>query len=334
MTTNLHSQILYAAHESGIDLAVIDITNPAFRFAITDDEIAAMAERHRIELPQQAAATITPEIQQIIQQSQLWRSLRAASGGFLAWMPTYVLKLGPENLGAAETSPIDRNIVASFPALALRIRLQDMARLLTDGIAGMLNDAQQRPIRFINVAGGPASDCWNALIVLQAERPKLLAGLEIVIAVLDQDEAGPAFGGRAVAALCEPGAPLSGLDVALRHYPYQWSDTARLRQVLEELRASEAACAISSEGGLFEYGTDVDVVANLRVLHAGTAADAVVVGSVTRDSELVRLSQSIHGIRLQPRTIDAFQALSAEAGWRVERVIERPMSYHVLLMKQ
>lgn len=334
MASTLNSEILYATDQDGIELAIVDVTHPAFRVVVSDEEIAEMAERHLIELPQQTAATVTPEIQEALQQSQLWRALRAASGRFLAWMPTYVMKLGPENLGAAETSPIDRHILASFPAFALRVRLQDMARLLADGVARMLEAEPQRPVCFVNIAGGPASDSWNALILVNAERPELLAGREVVIAVLDLEGAGPAFGARAVAVLCQPDAPLSGLDVAMRHVPYGWSETTRLAQVLEELHASDVACAISSEGGLFEYGTDAEVVANLRALHAGTAPDAVMAGSVTRDSELMRVSQNIHGIRLQPRTLEAFRALTVDAGWRVERAIERPLSYHLLLRKK
>jgi hypothetical protein len=333
MTRELQAPILYATHQDGFDLAVVDTTHPAFRVVISDEEIAAMAERHLVELPQQQAATAAPGIQEALEQSRLWRSLRASSGGFLPGTTTYVLKLGPENLGAAETSPVDRHIAASFPALALRIRLQDMARLLADGLARMRGDAG-RPVRMINVAGGPASDSWNALIVLKAERPEVLAGREVVIAVLDQDEAGPAFGARAVEALRSPGGPLNGMDVALRLVPYCWSDTERLGQILDDLKARDAACAISSEGGLFEYGSDAEVVANLRALHAGTAEDAVMAGSVTRECELMRVSQSIHRMRLQPRTLEAFRSLTASAGWTVERAVERPFSYHVLLAKQ
>jgi hypothetical protein len=326
----LNTSILYAEHPDGIDLAVVDITNPAFRVVVTDNEIAAMADQHIVELAQQRA--MAPQIQAALEQSQIGRWLRSSSGGYLAGTPTYILKLGPENLGAAETNPIDRHIVASFPALALRIRLQDIAQLLADGITEM-NDIE-RPIRFVNIAGGPASDSWNALILLQQERRELLAGRGMVIAVLDLDESGPKFGQRAVAALRKPGAPLVGLDVSLRHFPYAWSETSRLRQILEELQVRDAVCAISTEGGLFEYGSDAEVTANLTVLHAETAADAVVVGSVTRECELIRVSMKVHGILLQPRTIEDFRTLVARTGWAVERVIERPLSYHVLLKKR
>jgi hypothetical protein len=331
VTTSLNTRILYAAHDGGIDLAVVDITNPAFTVVVKDDEIAAMAGRHTVELAQQKA--MGQAIQEALQQSQIGRSLQAASGSYLAGMPTYILKLGPENLGAAETNPIDRHIAASFPALALRIRLQDMARLLADGLAGMSIDPP-RQVRFINIAGGPASDSWNALILLQAERPEVLEGRKIGIAILDLDEAGPAFGRRAVVALCAPGAPLSGLDIAMQHVSYAWSDANRMRPILQELNAREAACAISSEGGLFEYGSDAEVVANLTVLDAETGPDAIVVGSVTRESELMRASQSVHRILLQPRTMERFRTLAAEAGWVVKRSIERPLSYHVLLAKK
>ncbi len=104
--------------------------------------------------------------------------------------------------------------------------------------------------------------------------------------------------------------------------------------MLEDLRVRDAVCAISSEGGLFEYGSDAEVTANLAVLHAETAADTVVVGSVTRECELTRVSMSVHGILLQPRTIEDFCALVGRAGWAIERVIERPLSYHVLLKKR
>jgi hypothetical protein len=119
----------------------------------------------------------------------------------------------------------------------------------------------------------------------------------------------------------------------MRHFHYTWSDPGRLRQLLEELHASDTACAVSSEGGLFEYGSDAEIVSNLRVLHAGTAADAVVVGSVTRDSELMRIWKAEHRMNIRPRTMEAFGALADEAGWKVGRVIERALSYDVSLAK-
>jgi hypothetical protein len=101
--------------------------------------------------------------------------------------------------------------------------------------------------------------------------------------------------------------------------------------VLQKLGALDAACAISSEGGLFEYGSNEEIVANLAALDAGTASDAFIVGSVTRDCEVVRASGRI--VATRPRTIEAFRVLAECGGWQLNQVIERPFSYHVSLSK-
>lgn len=152
-------------------------------------------------------------------------------------------------------------------------------------------------------------------------------------AVLDLDDDGPAFGVRALDALRAPGASLSGVDIDFRHLTYDWSQTGRLREALDDLRASDAGCAISSEGGLFEYGSDAEILSNLETLHAGTAPDAIAVGSVTRDGEPVRAAQTTNRVSTHPRTLEAFERLAAQAGWIVHRVIQRPFTYNVRLVK-
>jgi hypothetical protein len=160
-----------------------------------------------------------------------------------------------------------------------------------------------------------------------------LLGRKVEIAVLDLDEQGPAFGTRAIEALCAPAAPLSDLDIGFRHFHHDWSNASFLHDILDQLRASEAICAISSEGGLFEYGSETEILSSLKTLHAGTAADAFFVGSVTREGEPVRATQTANRIATRPRTIEAFQSLAQEAGWSVHATVERPFSYHVHLMK-
>jgi hypothetical protein len=147
------------------------------------------------------------------------------------------------------------------------------------------------------------------------------------------DASGPAFGGRAIEALCAPASPLCGLNIRFRHFQHEWSDSARLREFLGELAASDAACGISSEGGLFEYGSDEEIVTNLRVLHRGTAPDAVVVGTVTRDGAPVRASLIANRVSTRPRTSETFQSICEQGGWIVEEMIERPFSYNVRLVK-
>jgi hypothetical protein len=316
--------------DDGVRMAVIDVTHPAFAVAANEAELAAMAEQYVREAGQRRE--IPEALREALRNSMLGRGIISATETYLDGMSAYLLKLGPENLGEGAT-PIDLRIASSFPAFATRLRLQDMARLLAEGLAGSMAARKPRPLCLVNIAGGPASDCWNASIQLRAKHARLLDGREIRIAVMDLDERGPAFGARAVEALCASAGPLGGLPVGFRHFRYEWSEVSRLRQVLEEMRASEALCGISSEGGLFEYGSDQEIVSNLKALNGGTAGDAIVVGSVTRDGVPVRASLATSRFQTLPRTMEAFQALAEEGGWKTQEVVERPFSFNVRLVK-
>src|SRR5262249_35682799 len=163
-----------------------------------------------------------------------------------------------------------------FPALMTRLRLQDMALLLADGLRPTLRDDKDRPLALVNLAAGVAADSWNALLVLRGAG--LLEQRAVSVAAFDREEAGSIFAGGALEALCAPGAPLTGVSVAFRHELYDWSDPNRLLSLLQDLPAA-TSCAVSSEGGLFEYGSDDAVVANLRALHEYTPEETIVVGS-------------------------------------------------------
>jgi hypothetical protein len=84
---------------------------------------------------------------------------------------------------------------------------------------------------------------------------------------------------------------------------------------------------------LFEYGSDEEIVENLRTVHAGTAGDAIVVGSVTRDGEVVRAGSRVSRVNTRPRTLEAFRALAEAGGWRLDEVVERTFSYNVRMGK-
>jgi len=47
----------------------------------------------------------------------------------------------------------------------------------------------------------------------------------------------------------------------------------------------------------------------------------------------VRASLNANRVATRPRTIEAFGALAKQAGWIVEKVIERPFSYNVRLVR-
>src|SRR5262245_59005187 len=180
--------------------------------------------------------------------------IRSMSG-----MHTYLLKLGPKMLGSAYAKPIDRRIASSLPVLAVRWRLQDVAQLMAETLLPFLMGEPGRPLHFINIAGGPAIDSLNTLILLRKREPEVFGERQISIAVLDLDNSGPAFGASAEASLSQEGGPLDGLPVAFRHVPYDWRRADNLKPVLNEARTKRALVICCSEGGLFEYGSDDEI---------------------------------------------------------------------------
>jgi hypothetical protein len=326
--------VFYAITDDGLRLPIIDVTHPAFAVAATDAELANMADQYVFELESASRQEMPAHSQDALQHSRIGRGLISASGGtFMSGMNTYFMKLGPDNLGDG-FEPIDGRMAASFPAFSMRLRLHDMARLLSDGLSATLVAYPQRPLCLINIAGGAGSDSWNALLQIHAEHANLLTGRKIMIAMFDIDTDGQVFCSRALDALMTPGAPLSDLDVSFRFFKYEWSAPEQLSRALDELCASDALCAISSEGGLFEYGSDTEVIANLQALHAGTRPETIVVGSFTRDGDLVRASHSKGRLSTQPRTIEAVRNITEQAGWSVQHVLERPFGYNVRLVRR
>ena len=327
--------ICYAETDDGETLPVVDITNPAFTVTTTDDELGSLT---RLFIDESKRFVGMPWIvrrimmRAFLRSSKLGRGLLAASGTYLTGLNTYRLKLGPDNLGAGAVAA-DYRIASSVAAISTRLRLEDMARLLAEGLTPALLATPDRPLLFVNIAGGPAADSFNAVILLSRDRRIALTGRQIVIAVLDLDKGGPAFGARAVNVLTRPGGPLSGIEIEFRHLPYDWRKTSALEPRLAELDATHAICGISSEGGLFEYGSDDEISANLAALHAGAPAGAVVAGSVTRDDEPARIAQAAGHAATRLRTLPAFQALASGAGWTEDRAIARPFSYNVRLVK-
>lgn len=330
---NKRAGVQYAVSPAGIELPVVNITHPAFAVDVDEAEVARLVVRFlrefrwRTRLP---AFLQRLMIQVITGRSLLGRGLVHGIGGFVDGMTMYMAKLGPENLGAGWAGRGDRWVAASLPSFMARVRLQDMARLLVDGLAPALEARPGQPLHLLNVAGGPAADSWNVLLLLRTEHPEWLSGRPVVIHVLDRDEEGPAFGARAVAALREPAGPLSGTDVSLQRVAYDWRDVAVLRTLLEGLGLEQAVVGFSSEGGLFEYGTGEEVVANLDVLRRGTPPDSVVVGSVTRADGAM---QGLPAFSVYPRSLDAFGALAQRAGWVLAQAIDRPFSYNVRLSR-
>jgi hypothetical protein len=325
--------VYYALTSEGLELPVIDVTHPAFALQVSAAEQQELVKKfmaQKLPLANWPALIRRLFFKFALRGSILAQGIGQARNGYLTGMNTYFLKLGPKMLGDAYSKPLDRKITATLPAFGTRLRVQDMARLLADTLAPALIAHPQKPLRFVDIAGGPAMDSLNALILLRKEQPNLLAGRGIEIDVLDLDEAGPAFGKAALVALSQDGGPLDGVQVGFRHIAYDWTRTADLEPVLHEAQAKGALVICSSEGGLFEYGSDTDVEANLKTLRASPCVLAVL-GSVTRADAPMRRLRKMSTAKLMPRGLEVFGSLVAKAGWKIGRAIERPFSDQVVL---
>jgi hypothetical protein len=309
--------LVYATTRDGRAFPVIDVTDP--RFAVADDpetlrglmESVASQEAKRRRVP---TFILRLMVKWLAKRSLLARALFAGKATFLDGLSTYVMKLGPDNLPPPYDGPADQRFAGSPHFTLLRLRAQQIARLLADGLAADLADAEGTPLHLINIGGGPAIDSLNALILLRREQPARLQR-PIAIHVLDGDEAGPAFGANALAALQAEGRPLAGLPIGFHYYPYDWNQPAPLEKLLRELTASPAVIAASSEGGLFEYGSDEAIVGNLHALHS--AGVKLVAGSVTKDDEARRRRRAVSKIKVIPRGLHGIAPLAKRGGFAI-----------------
>jgi hypothetical protein len=121
----------------------------------------------------------------------------------------------------------------------------------------------------------------------------------------------------------DAGRPLVALHQQRVEAVNGWRDTAALAGVVAEAPVT----VVSSEGALFEYGSDEEIAANLRALRGVPR----VVGSVTRAGPLTDRLLAGGGVAIRPRALDAFARLAGGAGWDLERSIDRPFSHQVSL---
>ena len=276
--------VAFARTRDGLTLPVIDVTRPPF--AVPDDPASLRALRDSflewLRQQQRMPRFLGNLLMRLAaRRSRLLRVIFDSDQGYLDSITTYVMKLGADYLPSGFDGPIDRKVAGGPHIPLLRLRMQQIAKLLAGALREPLGRHAAAPLHLVNIAGGPALDSVNTLIMLSRADAGLLKRT-IAIDVLDTRAEGPAFGANALAALQADGQPLHGIDIAFQHRPYDWNDTAALRALLDHTRG--AVVAASSEGGLFEYGSDDAIVANLTALR--DSGVEFVAGSVTSSSEM------------------------------------------------
>lgn len=323
--------VMFATTADGLRLPVIDVTHPVF--AVPDDPASLAARRDAFlawdRRNRRVPAIVTRLLMRLAaRRSLLLRKILAADNEYLDSITTYILKLGADHLPPGFDSPMDRKVAAAPHMALVRLRMQQIAQLLAQALPAPLADAQDAPLHLVNIAGGPALDSINALIILARTQATLIRR-PITIHVFDAQQDGPAFGARALLALTAPGGPLRGIEIQFQHHPYDWNDTAPLARLLAGVSERGAIVAASSEGGLFEYGADDAVVANLTAL--ARAGVPIVAGSVTSSSEVRQRMIAQTSFRLFARGLEGFAPLAERSGYAIAESRPAVMSEQVLL---
>jgi hypothetical protein len=322
--------IVFATTADGLRLPVIDVTHPAF--AVADDPAILAARRESLlawdrrnrRMPRIVARLLT---RLGARRSPLLRKILASENDYLDSISTYVVKLGADHLPPGFDGPVDRKVAASPHMALVRLRMQQIAGLLADALLAPLADAPDAPLHLVNIAGGPALDSINALIML-ARAHATLIHRPIAIHVFDAQRDGPTFGARALLALTAPAGPLQGREIQFQHHAYDWNDTTPLARLLAGLPRG-AIIAASSEGGLFEYGSDDAIVANLTALTR--AGVPIVAGSVSSSSEVRKRMIAQTRFRIFPRGLEGFAPLAERGGYAIAESRTAVVSEQVLL---
>jgi hypothetical protein len=325
--------LCYAYTPEGLELPVLDLAHPAFQVQVSDAELAAqakafMAEQVRGRKSWLGRFFMRHLLPRLLSRSRLGRALAKARDGYLDGISTYLLKLGPAQLGQGYANNLDRRIAASFPAVNTRLRLQDAAEQMAEALAPLLAAAPGRPLVLLNLAGGPSMDSLNTLLRLWRDPAQPLAGRAVRVLVLDLEADGAAFAAAALAALREAGAPLHGLDASLDHVPYDWNNASALDRVLGNLHP-EVVLAVSSEGGLWNYAPDEVVISHFQALARRAPQGTPFTGSLSSADGAGQELKLGSLVRLQLRHLDAFTALAAAQGW--QRLASRERLAHAVL---
>jgi hypothetical protein len=114
------------------------------------------------------------------------------------------------------------------------------------------------------------------------------------------DDYGPYFACQCAQTLTSEEGILSGLDLTCRHIAYDWKNTETLRETITG--REDQIILFSSEGGLFEYGSETDIRENLKTINDVVATDTEFIASVVKDPETVDpvMNETLHMTTIKP----------------------------------
>lgn len=276
----------YVFTDTGLELAVLDITHPLFETSM--DEKGLAGQRAQSAATAALIKTMSADQRKMITaNSYIWGGHFSGEtpASCLSGMATYMLKLGPGLIGGGEERKADQRATMGVSGIAARMRLRDLCRLQTEVLCPVLKTHPGRPLCLINIAGGAASDTFNTIRLILRRDPALLQGRRIEIHLLETDTIGPRFAKRSLAALREAGGDFATLNLVFRLHHASWADEDAWKGILRD--RSDDILLAASEGGLFEYGRDKDILAVLGSLAACPSDSTLIAGSSLLDRQAI-----------------------------------------------
>ena len=326
----------YAYTDDGIELPVLDITHPLFAASIDEERLAdlrkesAQGAKNLKELPDSHKKILG-------ERSHIYRGffLKDSDVNYLSGMSTLWTKLGPQLIGGGEERDIDRKVSQGIGPVAARMRLRDMCMLQARALIPQLTKSPQK-LCFINIAGGAATDSINTLILILKENQSLLKHRKIEINVLDIDTQSPHFAGRCIEAWKAPGCHFYGLDISFNHISYNWADTRTLITLLSERKECIQMCA--SEGGLFEYGSDEEIITNLNSLYDNAPDDIQIAGDTFHDIDTVDPTipavAEVCDMSMRFLGTEGLKNILEKTNWKLDSIQEENPIYVIFTLKK
>jgi hypothetical protein len=304
----------YACTGDGIELPVLDITHPLFIESADESAFVRLSKK----------AVYKAEIMNNLPgfMKRLIARMAKTENTHLSGMRTLIIKLGPRLIKGRKIEFWYRLGSRQFNVIAVRIRLRNICRLQAEILIPPLSESNKN-LCFINIGGGAANDSINTLILLLKEYPALLKNRKIEINVLDIDSFGPGFAAQSIIALKKYGCLFNGLDISFRYIQYNWENTEKLTGLLSERTGWIQIC--SSEGGLFEYGSDDDILRNLDTLYCHSSDELKIAGSLLYQKGVVNpvipAGSAMMGVTLKFLGLEGLNVILKRTGWFLDRTV-------------
>ena len=329
--------LAYAYTDDGMELPVIDITHPLFLESMDEINLADLRKeslkgaKNLRELPDSHKKILG-------ERSYIYRGffLKDPHKTYLSGMSTLMSKLGPQLIGGGKERDIDRQASQSIGPVSARMRLMDICMLQADILIPELKKSSHKKLCFINIGGGAASDSINTLILILKENRTLLENRKIEINDLDIDTWGPNFARRCIEALKAPECHFHHLDVSFNFINYDWADTRKLTNLLSERKDCIVICA--SEGGLFEYASDAEIIDNLNSLFENSPDNMRIVADTFHDINTVDptipAAGEVCGMSFRFLGTEGLKRILEKTNWKLDSIQDKNPIYVVFALKK